>query len=214
MTIKAFALSEQAAGLQVPPDQREWASEDKDLCANLAWQRVNSIGWQLCCPRAFEATWNGGPHAEDVEIRFDQTPEQAPIFVRSQLGGGMLSFHTGYQMLTAEKQMLWVRGPINAPKDGLYPLESLLDTSLLPATIVVHWKFARPNQTVRFAAGQPFCAIVPYAQDVREQAALEVIPVAADAETYAQAFDRVVQDPALQHVVQRLSARHHPAGFQ
>lgn len=207
MTIKAYALSEYAAGLQVPPDQREWASDDRDLCANPAWQRVNGIGWQLCCPRAFEATWNGGPHAEDVEIRFDQMPDQAPIFVRSQLGGGMLTFHTGYQMLTAENQMLWVRGPINAPKDGLYPLETLVNASLLPATIVVHWKFARPHQTVRFVAGEPFCAIVPYAQDVREQDALEVIPVAADPETYAQAFDRVVQDPALQHVVQRLSAR-------
>ena len=206
MTIKAFALSDRAAGLQAAPTEREWASDYTDLHDNTAWQRVNGIGWQLSCPAAFEATWNGGPNADDVEIRYDRSPNPGPGFVQSQLGGGMLSFHTGYQMQSTNGRMLWVRGPINAPKEGLYPLECLADTSILPCTILVHWRFIGPHQTVRFEAGEPFGTVVPYTMGDPAQGLPEVIPVPKDAEAYEQAFEQLARNPGVQDVVQRLSA--------
>lgn len=74
----------------------------------------------------------------------------------------MLTFYPGYQFKTDEAFALWVRGPINAPKDGLAPLESRVDASVLPCTIVVQWQFTRPQQTIHFAAGEPFATLLPY----------------------------------------------------
>jgi len=51
--------------------------------------------------------------------------------VQSQLGAGLLTFYPGYQFKTDGGYVLRLRGPINAPKDGLSPLESVVDASLL-----------------------------------------------------------------------------------
>lgn len=161
MTFTAYALSGQAAGLHVAPEERPWATGTDALSANPAWRRANGTGWELRCPQAFEATWNGGPDAADIEIRLEGVPDQRPSFVQSQIGAGILTFHTGYQIKTAAGQLLWVRAPINAPRDGLYALESTVDASLLPCTVLAHWQFTRPHTAVRFAEGEPFCTILP-----------------------------------------------------
>ncbi len=210
MSITAYPLSSQCAILRPAGAAREWASERESLQADPALRRANALGWDLCCPRAFSATWNGGPAAEDIEIRFEQPGEGAP-FVQSQQGAGVLTFHAGYQMLTAPRQLLWVRAPVNRPTDGLYPLESLVDASLLPATIVLHWQFTRPQHTVHFAAGEPFCTIVLQVAPDQDQEGLAIVPVLADPDESARTFQELLQDPAMQEVVGRLSATATPA---
>lgn len=74
-----------------------------------------------------------------------------------------MSFYPGYQFQTQATHSLWVRGPVNWPKDGLHPLEQIVATALLPCTITVIWQCTRPNQTIRFEAGDPFGTILPYA---------------------------------------------------
>jgi glycosyltransferase involved in cell wall biosynthesis len=201
MTITAYALSDRAAILRASRAEREWTGEIAAPDAHAAWQRASGMGWDLCCPYSFEATWNGGPHAADIEIRCEQAPAEASSFVRTQLGAGLLTFHTGYQMKSEAEHLLWVRGPINDPRDGAQALESIVDASVLPCTIVAHWQLTRPHQTIRFDAGEPFCTIVLYPRE----ALAHGMPVVADAAASAHAFARLVEDPALQRVVQRLS---------
>lgn len=123
------------------PTARAWVTANETFSPTLTLEQINRQGWTLLCPVAFEATWNGGPNPEDIQIRLTEDATVGGDFVQSQLGAGLLTFYPGYQCKTEAGYLLWVRGPINAPKDGLYPLEQIVDTSLLPCTINVTWKF-------------------------------------------------------------------------
>ena len=163
-------------------------------------------GWDFLCPCAFEATWQGGPAAEDVEIRLAAGSPGQQDFVQSREGNGLLTFYPGYQCKTEAGHALWVRGPINAPKDSLAPLESVIDTAVLPGTLRIDWKFTRPGQTIRFAAGEPFCTMLPYAKANLNEVAVEVIPLAGTVEEYERALAGMAQSEALGSVFMRLGA--------
>jgi glycosyltransferase involved in cell wall biosynthesis len=204
MNIKAYRLHDRAVALQPAPRERACTQGNAAAHASLPDPSVNGHGWQLLCPCEVEAIWNGGPDATDVEIRLETAAAGDPGFVRSELGGGLLSFHPGYQFKTEGAHDLWVRGPINLPKDGLSPLESLVDTSRLPCTISVHWRFTRPNQSVRFAAGEPFGTILPYPKGYIEPCKLEVAGLEEALEAYEREIQRSLRAPAVQGALRRL----------
>src|SRR4051812_35353666 len=53
-------------------------------------------------PYSFEAVWNGGPDPDDIEI-------SDPGFVVSEVGHGVLTFETGFQIELDIGHDLWVR---------------------------------------------------------------------------------------------------------
>jgi len=89
-------------------------------------------------------------------------------------------------------------------------MECLVDTSLLPCTVVIHWQFTHPNHTIRFEAGEPFCTILPYPKPssarFSDNFTLAVVQVDAAVEAYAHALQQMVGDPALQALFLRLGA--------
>ena len=185
MKITAYPLYGPAASLQPSPEGR---------------------GWDFLCPCAFEAVWHGGPGAGDVEIRLAEDAPGPAGFVQSRGGEGRITFYPGYQCKTEGEYGLWVRGPVNASRDGLVPLESILDTSAVPGTLVIDWKFTRPGQTVRFEAGEPFCTILPYPKAGLEDMTVDVVPLAGGLESYEEALRQMAEDPAVQSVIARLAA--------
>src|SRR5215831_8568076 len=200
MHMKAYPLTPRPAPLQPAPTERAWLTGQAARAAQLTCARLNGHGWQVLCPYAFEATWNGGPNPEDITIRVDLPHTDQPVFVQSQLGSGILTFHTGYQIKTDDGSALWVRGPINAPKDGLAPLERLAETSVLPCTVTIHWQFTRPHHTVRFAAGEPFGTLFPVPTQDLDTLAVDVVPMGEEVERYEQDFHQMAQAPALQEL--------------
>ena len=191
MKITAYPLYGPAATLQPSPEGR---------------------GWDFLCPCAFEAVWHGGPGAEDVEIRLAENVGNVPGqagFVQSLAGGGLLTFFPGYQCKTEAEHALWVRGPINASKDGAVPLESVIDTSFLPGTLSLHWRLTRPGQAIRFEAGEPFCTVLPYPKAGLDEVTVEVMPLtagAADMDDYERALESLAESQALESVFARLTA--------
>jgi hypothetical protein len=152
---------------------------------------LGQTNWELLCPYAFEATWNGGPSPDAIDIRIEAPAAGAPAFVQSQLGAGLLTFYPGYQFKTTGEQLLWVRGPINRPKDGISALEHLADASIVPCTVTVTWQCTRPNQTIRFAAGEPFGTILHVVS----------LDTDADLDAYDQALQQMVNNAAVQFAV-------------
>ncbi len=180
MKITAYPLYEGAATLRPAPRERG-----------------ESLGFELLCPHAFTATWNGGSRAEDLEI---QGAAQSRDFVQSREGEGRITFHSGHQFKTESGQALWARGPVNSPKDGIAPLETMIDSSVLPCTLTLSWKFTRPGQTVRFEAGEPFCTVLPCPMAAPK---LEVIsPGDVDACEYN--FQEMIDAPAMAEILRRL----------
>jgi len=180
MKITAYPLYEGAAALRPAPRERG-----------------ESLGFELLCPHAFTATWNGGSRAEDIEI---QGAARSRDFVQSREGEGRITFHSGYQFKTESGQALWARGPVNAPKDGIAPLETRIDSSVLPCTLTLSWKFTRPGQSVRFEAGEPFCTVLPCPMAGPE---LEVISP-GDAIACEYDFQEMIDAPAMAEIFRRL----------
>lgn len=215
MKIKAYSLYDHAVVLQPAaasansgePPEKARVKTNPALDEELAYATADRQGWHLLCPVAFSATWNGGARPEDIEIRWESADVAAELaFVQSQLGEGLLTFYPGYQFKTEGESALWVRGPINAPKDGLHPLEYVADASLLPCTVTIRWQFTCPQHTIRFAAGEPFATLLPYPKSDLGPVKVEVMPVAESEDAYAQAFQAMVDNPTLHSLFQRLGA--------
>lgn len=184
------------------------------IAANAALSNLASgacAAWQLYCPISFSACWNGGPKAEDIEIHLATESAAQPAFVQSHLGQGLLTFYPGYQCQTSDGQQLWVRGPLQASKDGLAPLESLIEAALLPSTIVIHWQFTRPHQTVHFAAGEPFAVVLLYPAVGPNTMQVNVVSPETNADAYITAWQQLHQAPEIQQIFQRLSAAASPS---
>jgi glycosyltransferase involved in cell wall biosynthesis len=185
MKITAYPLYGPAATLQPSPEGR---------------------GWDFLCPCAFEATWHGGPGAGDVEILLAENVPGRMDFVQSLEGEGLLTFYPGYQCRTEAEHALWVRGPINASKDGAVPLESVIDTSILPGILTIQWRLTRPGQILRFEAGEPFCTILPYPKAGLDVVTVEVTPLTGGMDDYERALENLAESEGLESVFRRLSA--------
>ena len=71
------------------------------------------------------------------------------------------------------------------PKDGIGPLEGVIETDWLPFTFTMNWQFTRPGRVV-FEKGEPFCFITPIAYHSLEQVTPEIVPIAAAPEVAAE----------------------------
>jgi hypothetical protein len=121
---------------------------------------ANASGWELVLPFSFAAGWTGGPLTSDVTIVPAGGDPRASIVVASIFGHGVLSFHPGYLFQTSPGWALNVRGAPNVIKDGITPLEGLVETDWLPFTFTMNWRFTRPG-LVMFEKGESFCFITP-----------------------------------------------------
>ncbi len=119
---------------------------------------ANSTGWEILCPMAFSAEWNGGPRAEDITLSPDRPHPDFHDFVKSHFTMGVITFHPGYLFRTEKGWDRLCGGPPNWIKDGLQPLQGLVETDWLPFPFTMNWKFTRPGR-VRFEKGEPFCFI-------------------------------------------------------
>ena len=49
------------------------------------------------------------------------------------------------------------RGPAKTIKDGVAPLEGLIETDWATSSFTMNWKVARPFESIRFQKGDPIC---------------------------------------------------------
>jgi hypothetical protein len=144
------------------------------------------MGWEMLCPMTFEAEWNGGRGRDAIEISADSAEIEA--FVASHFGVGVLTFMTHYLFRTDEGVGLNVRGSPNRPKDGIGPLEGIVETDWLDFPFTMNWKFTRPCR-VRFEKDEPFCFIAPVAYRALEPVQPRIVPIEAAPEQ-KQAFEQ------------------------
>jgi hypothetical protein len=140
---------------------REWMNDTTLRYANrcLPLLVANESGWWLLNERAFAATWDGDDHASGVTVDYGDANPPAGRAV-SIFGYGILTFEIPWLFRTPRDWSLLARGPANLPRDGIAPLEGIVETDWSVSTFTMNWKFTRPG-TISFAAEEPFCMIVP-----------------------------------------------------
>ena len=160
MKLDAFVVDGHQVDLQPAPFERAWmdATDQRYAYRCLPLTIANASGWELGCPSAFTATWNGGPDLSDLVIAPDPDTV-APAL--SHFGNGVLTFHVPVLFRTEQGFNLMAQGPINRPKDGISALTGVVETDWAPFTFTMNWMLTRPNHPVRFEAGEPYCHIMP-----------------------------------------------------
>lgn len=151
---------------QRPPDivpgrpQRAWmdAFAERHPYRCLPLSMANTTGWEILCPVGFTAEWNGGAHQDCITLTPDHPHPGFEEFAKSHFSRGIVTFHAGYLFRTPPGWSMWVQGPPNHIKDGIQPLQGLVETDWLPFPFTMNWMFTRPGR-VKFAKGEPFCFI-------------------------------------------------------
>lgn len=161
LSITAYEVIEEPMPIRTSDRRRQWMDDTQDRFAYrcLPLAIANQMGWELLCPVAFTARWNGREGLDAIRIKFDG--ESSPL-VGSHFGYGVLTFTLGYLFRTSKSHNIWVKGPSNRPKDGIAPLEGVIETDWTPFTFTMNWQFTRRRHKVRFEKGEPVCTVLPY----------------------------------------------------
>ena len=120
---------------------------------------ANQAGWCILNDAEFEVEWDGKPGMDSLHFRFPNGKGAMAPF--NMVGYGIVSWVPPYLFRTPSGINLWVRGPANEPKDGIAPLEGIVETDWLPYTFTINWKITRPGVTIRFRKGDPVCLVSP-----------------------------------------------------
>jgi len=161
--LACYRISKDAPAIVPGGSDRRWMDESHQRfayrCTPLSI--ANASGWEILNPRRFSASWDGDLSVRGVTVQSDDGSPAA----QSHFGEGVLTFHTGYLFRTNPGWAVWARGVPNLVKDGIAPLDGLVETDWLQLPFTMNWRFTRPG-TIQFEAGEPFCFITltPHAQ--------------------------------------------------
>ena len=146
--------------VRASPD-RAWMNITTGGWANrcLPLRIANEAGWFILNDSEFEVEWDGEVGMKSLHFSFPQPPSGMIPF--NMVGYGIVSWVPPYLFRTPAGINLWARGPANAPKDGITPLEGLVETDWLPYTFTINWKITRPGVKIRFDKGEPVCFLTP-----------------------------------------------------
>jgi len=164
LTLVAYPVSADPLPLRTAERPRQWMDDSPERYANrcLPLLIANQMGWDVLSPADVLARWNGGTAKESIEITVEDGPAW---FAASHFGSGILTFSFGYLFRTPPGHALYCKGPANAPKDGIAPLEGFIETDWAPYTFTMNWKFTRRDQAVWFRRGEPIATLLPYPRD-------------------------------------------------
>jgi hypothetical protein len=154
--------------LEPAPVNRDWMDQSGNRFAYRCLPLViaNQSGWIIRCPVDFSARWNGGSGISDLKVRLPRDARSGRIL--SHFGEGVLTLTLPYLFQTPRGINLWVKGPTNWIKDGVQPLEAVVETDWNETTFTMNWKMTRRNHTIRFEQGEPICMIVPIPRGLAE----------------------------------------------
>jgi hypothetical protein len=183
--LTAYVLVERPLELVTADQRRTWMDELPERFAYrcLPLLIANQSGWDLLCPTGFSARWNGRADLDAIRFKWDEKPDDA---IASHFGHGVLTFIPGYLFRTTKDHNIWVKGTPNEPKDGIVPLEGVIETDWAPFSFTMNWKITRPKHWVRFEKGEPIARIVPFPRGYLESYQPRMVPIASDRRTYNQ----------------------------
>lgn len=182
--LRLIAYSAWGFDVQIVPARlrRDWMDATPNGFAYqcLPMSLANQSGWFILAPHGATAEWNGGINPSDLVVEVEGSPKM--VHAMSRVGGGILTWTIPYVFRTPEGWNLLCRGPANHVKDGIAPLEGIIETDWSFASFSMNWKLTRPGR-VSFEAGEPVAMLVPQRR--------------GDLEAFATCKRDLASDPAL-----------------
>ena len=161
---------------------RKWMDDTPDRFAYrcLPLLIANQAGWFLLNDQRISVVWSGEITAASLVVK--ATDGSKPKLCSSHFGNGVITWDVPYLFRTPPGYDLLVRGPANWPKEGVFPLEGLVETDWLGATFSINWKVLRPNYEIIFEPGEPIAMIVPQRRGELEAFRPRIVDLASDHE--------------------------------
>lgn len=182
--IVAYRSSGQdVAPIQVAPRERDWmeALDQKYAYRCLPLVMANQFGWQILSTHHIRATWDGTYAIEALTVK--DLKGEGPVCWLSHFGAGILTFSVPYLFKTPPDWNLFIRGPTNAAKDGIAPLDGIVETDRAHETFTMNWRFTRPG-TVEFEIGEPVCMFYPVERKLFDRFEAEIAGLEENAELH------------------------------
>ncbi|MCP3904362.1 MAG: hypothetical protein GY715_12095 [Planctomycetes bacterium] len=103
MTLTAYEVTGHPLPLAAAARSRAWMDRTSDRFAYRCLPLViaNQLGWDVLCPFAFTATWDGTDAPEGITIDFTSEPSD---LVQAHFGHGVLTFSIGYLFRTSPRR--------------------------------------------------------------------------------------------------------------
>ena len=147
---------------------------------------ANQHGWEVYAPTGITARWNGGDAVKDVEVELDDPMSMhKPGSAMANFGSGIVTFEMGFLLRTPPGWNIWVSGPVNSLKDGIFALNGVIETDWSPYSFTMNWRFTRPGE-VRFEAGDAIAHFFPVRRDLFERITPEIREFQSDPKTVKQ----------------------------
>ena len=161
--------------------KRDWMDETAGGFAYhcLPMTLANQSGWFVLAPHPAVAEWNGGNLPTDLRVAIEGTP--GSVHAMSAVGNGILTWTIPYVFRTPPGWNLLCRGPANFLKDGIQPLEGLVETDWSHASFSMNWKMTRPGR-VEFREGEPVAMLVPQRREDLEAFSVRKAELASNRE--------------------------------
>ena len=178
-----------AVGQRIVPgrQRRLWMDETHSRFAYrcLPLTIANAMGWEILLPARVMAEWNGGDKLSDITVESDDPTWRPDQLALSHFGHGVLTFPVGYLFRTDPGVAVRARGVPNCPKDGIAPLEGVIETDWLSFTFTMNWQFTRPGRVV-FEKDEPYCFITLVEYRALDDVTPEIVPMDEEPEVAAQ----------------------------
>lgn len=146
--------------LSPAPARRAWMERTPERFANrcLPLMIANQAGWHVTLDEPVELAWSGSDALDGVRVTGSDAARE---LVKSHFGSGIVTFQLPWLFRVEPGYNLLVRGPANQPRDGIAPLEGIVEADWAVSPFTMNWQLTRAGKPVRFEAGDAVALLVP-----------------------------------------------------
>ncbi|MBS0332855.1 MAG: hypothetical protein JSS35_08820, partial [Proteobacteria bacterium] len=130
MELECYPTTERPPEIVPGRQNRAWmdAFHARHAYRCLPLNMANTSGWEILCPVAFTAEWNGGVHQNDITLKPDFPSPDFHRLASSHFSHGVLTMHPGYLFRTPPGWSMMAMGSPNHVKDGIQALAGVSET--------------------------------------------------------------------------------------
>jgi hypothetical protein len=149
--------------------KRNWMNESRDKFAYkcIPLNVANQYGYAVLCPADFTLDWWGGKEEKDVDFYVTSEEDYFIDHLHSYFGGGTFTIHVDFIIRTPEGFSTYIRGVPNETKQGLKPLDAIVETDWLSYTFTYNFLLTEPG-SYSFKKGEPLFVFFPIERNTVE----------------------------------------------
>lgn len=157
---------------------RNWMDETPGQYAYrcIPLSAANTMGWEILNPVDVEMSWSGKDDGDQINVH----SEADPFAPHPHFGSGTVTWYLPFLFRTPPDYGLMVTGPANQDKAHIVPLDAFVRTDWVPFPFTMNWRITTPKQSIRFAAGEPICRVLPYPLALLNSMHIEIHDMAED----------------------------------